>query len=93
MRLQGLMIGLAIMLIAADDEQDKAAKKDLEQMRGSWVAVKYVVGGKAATEQTFRAAADAALAGAKAQEQNGFKIELARRALVRALTDLAGGAA
>jgi xanthine dehydrogenase YagS FAD-binding subunit len=49
--------------------------------------------GKPATEPTFRAAADAALTEAKAQEQNGFKIELAKRTLIRALTDLAGGAA
>ena len=49
--------------------------------------------GKPANAETFRAAAEAALAGAKAQEQNGFKIELAKRTLVRALADLAGGAA
>ena len=49
--------------------------------------------GKAATPDTFRAAADAALAGAVPREQNAFKIELAKRTLVRALTDLAGGAA
>jgi xanthine dehydrogenase YagS FAD-binding subunit len=49
--------------------------------------------GKPANAQTFRAAADAALAGAVAREQNGFKIELAKRTLVRALADLAGGAA
>ena len=49
--------------------------------------------GKAANAQTFRAAADAALAGAAPREQNGYKIELAKRTLVRALGDLAGGAA
>jgi xanthine dehydrogenase YagS FAD-binding subunit len=49
--------------------------------------------GKPANEQTFRAAAEEAVKGAKAQEQNGFKIELAKRTLVRALTDLAGGVA
>ena len=42
--------------------------------------------GKAANEQNFRAAADAALRGAKPLRYNGFKIELAKRALVRALT-------
>jgi len=35
---------------------------------------------------TFARAADAALAGAQPQSQNGFKIELARRCLVHALT-------
>jgi xanthine dehydrogenase YagS FAD-binding subunit len=49
--------------------------------------------GKSPSEGVFRDAAEAALAGATPQEQNGFKIELARRTLVRALTDLAGGAA
>ena len=49
--------------------------------------------GKPAGADTFRAAAEAALAGASAHEQNGFKIELAKRTLVRALGDLAGGAA
>ena len=49
--------------------------------------------GKPAGADTFRAAAEAALAGASAHEQNGFKIELAKRTLVRALGGLAGGAA
>jgi xanthine dehydrogenase YagS FAD-binding subunit len=34
---------------------------------------------------TFRKAADAALANANPQSQNGFKIELARRCIVHAL--------
>lgn len=46
--------------------------------------------GKPATEATFRAAADAALAGAKPQRDNAFKIELAKRTLVRALVELTG---
>lgn len=49
--------------------------------------------GKPATADAFRAAADAALSGAVSHGQNAFKIELAKRTLVRALTDLAGGAA
>lgn len=40
-------------------------------------------------ESAWRAAADAALAGAKPQKDNAFKIELARRVLVRALTTAA----
>jgi xanthine dehydrogenase YagS FAD-binding subunit len=35
---------------------------------------------------TFRKAADAALANAKPQSQNGFKVELARRCIIHALT-------
>src|SRR5205823_4051878 len=49
--------------------------------------------GKPATADVFRAAANAALSGAVPHEQNAFKVELARRTLVRALSDLAGGAA
>jgi xanthine dehydrogenase YagS FAD-binding subunit len=42
--------------------------------------------GKPAEEKNFRAAAEAAMRGAKPLRDNGFKIELAKRALVRALT-------
>lgn len=42
--------------------------------------------GKAANAGTFRAAADAALHEAKPHTENGFKVELAKRCLVRALT-------
>ncbi|MFZ0662551.1 MAG: xanthine dehydrogenase family protein subunit M [Acidobacteriaceae bacterium] len=42
--------------------------------------------GKRVDEKNFRAAAEAAMRGAKPLRDNGFKIELAKRALVRALT-------
>jgi xanthine dehydrogenase YagS FAD-binding subunit len=42
--------------------------------------------GKAAEERNFRAAANAAMRDAKPLSDNAFKIELAKRALVRALT-------
>lgn len=45
--------------------------------------------GKPATAVTFREAAEEALRGAKGYGQNDFKIELAKRTLVRALGDLA----
>ncbi|SNT10608.1 xanthine dehydrogenase YagS FAD-binding subunit [Granulicella rosea] len=41
--------------------------------------------GKAATAENFRAAADAALHGARPQSQNGFKVELAKRCLTHAM--------
>ena len=41
--------------------------------------------GQAPTEQNFRRAADLALAGAKPQSQNGFKVELAKRCIVETL--------
>jgi xanthine dehydrogenase YagS FAD-binding subunit len=40
---------------------------------------------QSAIEDVFRKAADAALRNAKAQSQNGFKVELAKRCLVHAL--------
>ncbi len=42
--------------------------------------------GKAPDAASFRAAAETALQGARPQSDNGFKIELAKRAIVRALT-------
>jgi xanthine dehydrogenase YagS FAD-binding subunit len=43
--------------------------------------------GKPAAAASYQAAADAALAGAKAYKDNGFKIGLAKSTLVRALTE------
>jgi xanthine dehydrogenase YagS FAD-binding subunit len=44
-----------------------------------------VLRGKAATEENFRAAADAEMKGAQPLEHNKFKVELGRRAIVLAL--------
>ncbi len=44
--------------------------------------------GKRATAASFRAAADAALRGAVPHRDNAFKVELAKRTLVRALTEV-----
>jgi CO/xanthine dehydrogenase FAD-binding subunit len=46
--------------------------------------------GHEANENTFRGAAEAELAPAKGYKYNSFKIELAKRAIVRALSDVAG---
>jgi xanthine dehydrogenase YagS FAD-binding subunit len=45
--------------------------------------------GKSADEKTFRAAAEAELAAAKGYKHNSFKIELAKRSIVRALSTVA----
>jgi xanthine dehydrogenase YagS FAD-binding subunit len=45
-----------------------------------------VLHGKTADDKTFRHAAEAALHGAQAQSQNGFKIQLAKRCITHALT-------
>jgi xanthine dehydrogenase YagS FAD-binding subunit len=47
--------------------------------------------GAAPSPETFRKAAELALAGARGYEHNAFKIELAKRAIVRALTLAAKG--
>jgi xanthine dehydrogenase YagS FAD-binding subunit len=46
--------------------------------------------GQPATEQTFRAAAEAELSSANALRDNGFKIELAKRTIVAVLNELKG---
>jgi len=45
--------------------------------------------GKTANDQTFKAAADAALSGAKPQQFNAFKVDLAKRTIVKALSTVA----
>jgi xanthine dehydrogenase YagS FAD-binding subunit len=47
--------------------------------------------GKAPSPAVFAQAADALLAGARGQGKNDFKIELARRTIIRALTQAAAG--
>ncbi|MEA2786988.1 MAG: xanthine dehydrogenase YagS FAD-binding subunit [Candidatus Eremiobacteraeota bacterium] len=49
--------------------------------------------GAAPDDDAFRDAADIALAGAVPRAHNGFKVELAKRAIVRALRTVCGGAA
>jgi len=48
-----------------------------------------VLRGQPAERKTFEAAAEAALAGAKPLKHNAFKVELAKRTLVLALTEIA----
>ena len=47
--------------------------------------------GKPATRETFQAAADLVVAEARPQAENAFKVELARRAIVRGLSQAAAG--
>ena len=48
------------------------------------------VTGKRASEATFREAADAAMKDARPLEHNAYKVELGRRAIVRALARAGG---
>jgi xanthine dehydrogenase YagS FAD-binding subunit len=57
------------------------------------LAAEKMLTGKDATEANFRAAAEAEMANAKPQEYNKFKVELGRRAIIRALTRAANGGA
>ena len=50
-----------------------------------------ILNGQRADETVFRRAAAAAMEGAQGTEHNRFKIELGRRAIVRALTIAANG--
>jgi xanthine dehydrogenase YagS FAD-binding subunit len=52
-----------------------------------------ILTGQKPSPELFRNAAEGELTKSVSYGQNGFKIELAKRTLVRALTDLAGGAA
>jgi xanthine dehydrogenase YagS FAD-binding subunit len=52
-------------------------------------AAERALAGRKADEAAFRAAGEAALAGARAQKHNGFKIELGRRTVARALATAA----
>jgi len=49
----------------------------------------HILTGATADEKTFHAAAEAAMKSAKAHKYNGFKIELAKRAITRALSSAA----
>ena len=51
-------------------------------------AAEHALVGKRAAPATFRAAAEAALRGAAPHRHNAFKVELAKRTLVRALTEV-----
>jgi xanthine dehydrogenase YagS FAD-binding subunit len=87
----------ALVSVAAGIEIDDGKVKQIRLALGgvahkpwrAWKAEEMLIG-KPAGEEAFRAAAEAELAAAKPLRDNGFKIELARRAIVATLIDLAG---
>ena len=86
------LVSVAAALEIAPDGKIKTARLALGGVAHKpWRAAEAEasLAGKPATTENFRAAADAALAGAKGYQHNTFKIELARRTIVRALTTLA----
>lgn len=87
----------ALVSVAAALDLVDGAVKDVRIALGGvahkpWRALKAeaALRQKAATREAFMAAADAELADAVPQRDNGFKIELARRAIVSTLQELAG---
>ncbi|MCQ4309733.1 xanthine dehydrogenase family protein subunit M [Pseudomonas stutzeri] len=90
----------ALVSVAAALEMDGGTVRDARLAMGGvahkpWrkQEAEALLVGKAPDASTFTAAADALLEGASGFEHNAFKIELGRRAIVRALTDAAKGAA
>ncbi len=88
----------ALVSVAAGLEMEGGAVKSAGLALGGvalkpWrtVEAEAALVGKPATAETFRKAADAALAGAHGYEHNGFKVELAKQCVVRALTVAAKG--
>ncbi len=86
----------ALVSVAAALELDGGKIKSARVALGGvahkpWRASKaeQALSGKEPNEQAFQAAADAELAGAKGYKHNSFKIGLAKRAIVQALTTVA----
>ncbi|KAA9327538.1 xanthine dehydrogenase family protein subunit M [Hymenobacter busanensis] len=88
----------ALVSVAAALELDGTTIRDARLALGGvahkpWrsPAAEDLLKGQPATEATFRKAAEASVEGAVGQGANDFKIELARRAIVRALKQAAAG--
>jgi xanthine dehydrogenase YagS FAD-binding subunit len=84
-----------LISVAAVLELDNGRVKDVRVALGGvahkpWRASKAeaALGGQPATEENFRAAAEAELAGARPLRDNGFKIELAKRTMTAVLMEL-----
>jgi xanthine dehydrogenase YagS FAD-binding subunit len=89
------LVSVAALLDVDSNNKIKAARVALggvahKPWRASKAEAELI--GKNPNEKTFRAAADAELAAAKGYKHNSFKIELAKRAIVRALSTVAGRA-
>ncbi len=87
----------ALVSVAAAIELENGTVKDVRLAMGGvahkpWRAWKAeaMLKGQAATEENFRAAADAELAVAKPLEHNAFKVELAARTITAVLNELSG---
>jgi xanthine dehydrogenase YagS FAD-binding subunit len=88
----------ALVSVAAALEIDGGAIKEARLALGGvahkpWrdETAEAALAGRVPDEAAFRQAAEVVLRGAKGLEHNAFKIQLARRAIVRALTQAANG--
>lgn len=88
----------ALVSVAAALELDGGTVQDVRLALGGvatkpWRAWKAeaALKGRPATEDSFRAAAEAELADARPLRDNGFKVELARRTITAVLNELTGG--
>jgi xanthine dehydrogenase YagS FAD-binding subunit len=87
----------ALVAVAAAIELDGDTVNDVRLALGgvahkpwrAWTA-EAALKGKPATVESFRAAADAELAGAKPLRDNGFKVQLVKRTIIAVLSELAG---
>ena len=81
-------LAAAAVVLDLDGDTIRAARLGLGGIATRpWRAVEaeHILTGRKATDDAFRDAAEIALAGAVAREHNHFKIELAKRTIVRAL--------
>jgi xanthine dehydrogenase YagS FAD-binding subunit len=86
------LVSVAALLDVDSSKRIKAARVALGGVAHKpWRASKAeeLLVGKSADEMTFRAAAEAELAAARSYKHNAFKIELAKRAIVRAFSAVA----
>ncbi len=88
----------ALVSVAAALELDGEVISDARLVLGGvahkpWrnPAVEHALKGQPVSRKTFEAAAQAMVKGAQPLAHNGFKVELARRAIVRALSEAAAG--
>ena len=88
----------ALVSVAAALTVENGSVKDVRMALGGvahkpWrvPAVEKTLIGKPANQETFKDAANQILGGAVPREHNGFKVELANRAIVLSLLDLASG--
>jgi len=93
-----LSYAFALVSIAAAQELEGETIREVRLGLGGvahkpWrdVAAEAALRGQIANEDTFARAADELLRGARGHAHNAFKIELARRGIVRALTQAARG--